>query len=153
MSDFYKGIDEAPPLNSQNWVKPGVYRIRVEGFRPATREHDKEKFQVIDYRIEEVLTDRGDDTHSKGESVTHMMNVRHKKTFSRIRQFLSAISGAPVSDITADRCGEIADNNDLIVGLEAIADAYNVTTEKGTPFTVVDYRPLPSAPLQEEVPF
>jgi hypothetical protein len=142
LTDFYSGVDSAPELKQKNWIQPGVYVVKVAAFRAATREHDGKKFQVIEMDIVETLKKRGEESHAPGERVTHMMNMAHKKTDSRIKQFLGAVSGVEQTAITSAKCIEIAQNNELIAGLELIAQAYEVTTNSGNPFTVVDYQAL-----------
>lgn len=156
-ADFYAGVDDAPELKTKNWIRPGLYKLTVTDFRPATRQHDGEQFQVIEFDVAGVLKSE-EGSHSTGEHVTHMMNLRHKKSLSRIKQFISSVSGLPIDKITAEKCGQIADDNSLIAGLSVVADAYMITTEKGSPFTVVDYRASSdnseaTASPDEEIPF
>ncbi len=151
--DFYSCIDDAPSMKNDNWVRPGRYKAVVTAFSPSVR-HDGEKFQKIEYKIVEVLRE-GEESHGVGEVAIHMLNMKWKKNHSRVKHFVSVISNLPQSDITSEKVAELADNPDLIQGIEVIADAHHTTTTNGGKFTVVDYFSAETSEDQpvEEVPF
>ena len=147
--DFYSFIDNAPTMKNDNWVRPGRYRAVVTAFAPSIR-HDGEKFQKIEYKIVEVLRE-GEESHGTGEVAIHMLNMKWQKNHSRVKHFVSVVSGLPQSEIDAKKVANLADNPELIKGLEVVADAHYTTTTNGGKFTVVDYFKVDEAP--EEVPF
>ena len=150
---FYSDIDDAPALKSDNWIRPGKYRVRLTEFRPGIRDSDMAKFQVIKYTVEEVLRQESS-SQMEGETITHMLNMKWPKNRSRVRHVVSILSDMPQDQVTAAKVAALADHNELVQGMTLIADATNTTTKDGGTFTVVDYFKDPSSsPTDEAIPF
>ncbi len=147
---FYSEIDDAPTLKTDNWSRPGKYRVRLTEFRPGIRDSDMSKFQVIKYVVEDVLREEPS-SQMKGETVTHMLNMKWPKNRSRVKHIVALLSDMDQSEVTAETVAALADHNALIAGMTLIADATNTTTNAGGTFTVVDY--YKDFTSDEEVPF
>ncbi len=111
---FYSDIDDAPALKSDNWIRPGKYRVRLTEFRPGIRDSDMAKFQVIKYTVEEVLRQESS-SQMEGETITHMLNMKWPKNRSRVRHVVSI---PVICHKIKYRCkvAALADHNELVQG-------------------------------------
>lgn len=138
---YAKEWNEATAPAQQRYFKNGTYLIDLHKFVEGESRRDGTPYAAVEGTVLEVL--HGDEeSNSPGERISWVIMMRNTTTFfNALRMFTSAVSNIPFDDCTIEMAGELAQGDGSAVrGLEVIADANTITTQKGNPFMKVIWR-------------
>jgi len=141
----YDGIEEvADSKRSQNetvWIQPGKFELEVVRVKDGRADQGEGRpYFVAEF---EVMSSTNPDIEV-GTVVSWMtMRGKFKQYFLQdVKNFISAVMKCAPSQVSPEAVAECTGENQPLVGMVVLADAYNqVSKTSGKEFTVVNYKP------------
>lgn len=140
-SKYAKEWNEATAPAQQRYLKNGTYLLELHKVVEGESRRDGTPYAAVEATVLEVL--HGDEeSNIPGERISWVIMMRNKNTFfNALKMFTAAVTNLPFGDCTLEMYSELAQGDGTSVGgLEVIADANTITTQKGNPFLKVIWR-------------
>lgn len=152
---IFKGLKEANASMDANYERPGHYYMLIDKCKTGTS-RKKEDFCAIEKTVVKVLDDDQGAGHKLGESVTHMIMLKHDSALPNIKAFIAGVMDLDPDEIDVDAAEAIfAAENDHkhaqpLSGTVVEVKNRNIKTKAGQDFTRITYvRPVPASELLE----
>jgi len=139
----YEGIEEvASQRRSQGdtvWIPPGKFELEIVRVKDGKADQGEGRpYFVADF---EVISSSNPNVEV-GDQISWMTTKgKFKQYFLQdVKNFIAAATASNTNDVTADVVSECTSDNQPLVGMVVMADAYNKPSKQGNDFTVVNYR-------------
>lgn len=154
---IFKGLKEANMSLDSNYERPGHYWLLIDKCKSGTS-RKKEDFCAIEKTCVKVFDDDGGAGHNVGESVTHMIMMKHDSALGNIKQFIAGTMDLDANDIDVDAAEMIFQGEDEkehdqpLAGTVVECRNRNIKTKAGNDFTTITYvRAVPAQELLESL--
>lgn len=140
---LFKGISEAKASVAANYLRQGLYLLRVDACKTGETRKKKE-FACLEMKVVKVLHDPDQypekKQHRVGESVTHMLMAEHDAFLGNIKALVAAVLDIGDEEVTESECNDVFGPDQPLAGCVVEVEAIEIETKAGNPFTKVIYR-------------
>ena len=152
--NLLSGIENAPTYGAGQWFLPGEYRLELKEARiQPSSQHQGKVYVIAEFTILEcALVDGDRPDYQPGATVTSIVDLGHASAKSNIKGMVMAL--VPTLDeaqITNQTVAQLCGADQPASGFKVRANAKEITTRAGNPFTKVTYRADESEPAVEAV--
>jgi hypothetical protein len=142
---IFDGVDTAALRLSSNYIEEGHFILRIDAVKVGVS-RKKADFVAIESTVLSNFDEGDEANHAVGDNVTHMLMVQQDMFLSSFKTFICKSMGVEPDEVSAEAC-EQACNMDPEKGtVQPMAGIFvevvckDITTKKGSPFTVVNYK-------------
>lgn len=130
----FTGMENAEVGQGGVYIQPGIYSdVEILALKLG-KSRKKQEFFAAELRIHESA---GDGANPEDSKATWMVMLHHDAALGNIRAFLAAAAGVDVKEVD-EKAAELAVSDEQpFAGVHLRAEASNITTKKGLPFTKV----------------
>lgn len=131
---FLSGISSAEVNSGRRYITPGKYSLEVKVVNHGST-RNREPFFAVE--LEVVETDSAD--YKTGDTVNWFQKLTNDAALGNIKGFLCAAYKVEPEELTEEQADKALDEDQPLVGEIVWAEAFEVTTKAGNPFTVVNW--------------
>lgn len=154
---IFKGLKQASASMDANYERPGHYFMLIDKCKTGTS-RKKDEFCAIEKTVLKVLDDDNGAGHKPGESVTHMIMMKHDSALGNIKAFIAGVMDIDPEEIDVAEAEAIfADENNTkhdqpLAGTVVECKNRNIKTKSDTDFTRITYvRSVPASELLDSL--
>lgn len=122
-----------------NYERAGRYIERIDKIK-YDRSFKQDQFIAIEKTVIRVIDNDQGRGHQVGESITHMLMVRHPNFAGNFKAFIMAALGLQESEVEVEAAVAVCLPAQPLTGLVLECHNHLINTRAGTPFTVVNYK-------------
>jgi hypothetical protein len=139
LSDF-DGIDQVVVTEKLANIQPGAYVFEVQAVKKI-QSRKKGKMFVGEFK---VLESNGPRANGVGTTCSHVIPLNMETSLKHIKGMAAALTNTSASDIDAKACDDLVDESNPARGVKVRAEAQEIITKAGNPFTLISYKPFSS---------
>lgn len=131
---MFSGISEAKYSEGGNYIKPGVFRLKVSKCIGKKLRTNKQAF-IVEFNV--IESDNAE--HRVGSEVTWMVTMDKEPALGNIRQFIAAVMEVDIEEVNEEVAELVVGEDNPLASKIVRASAVNITTKAGKPFTKVKF--------------
>ena len=136
MGSFFTGIEKAQTYGASQYLKPGQYTLTVDNVSVIdSKRTPGRRYFLVEFCV--VATDS--DYYKEGDTVSWMVDLSRADTaFPNIKGFAVALlDNINEDEVTSEAMDALISDDQPARGLSVCANAFEITTRAGNPFTKV----------------
>lgn len=142
---IFTKLQDAQMSVDSNYERPGHYWLLIDKCKSG-KSRKGDEFCAIEKTCLHVFDDNDGTGHKPGESVTHMIMLKHDSALGNIKQFISGTMGVEPDEVDEDIAQSIfeaegdKDHDQPLSGTVVECINRNIVTKAGKDFTVISYK-------------
>lgn len=133
-SDF-AGIEDAQSSPKLAPIRKGLYLLEILALKKV-QSRSKGKMFIGEFKVHESA---GEGANEVGSSTSHVIKMSLDSALGNIKNLAAAAVSEPESNVTSAMLDKMVSDNQPAKGVKVRAEAIEITTRAGNPFTLVKY--------------